>query len=177
MHAASLSLAFFIGVVLSITALGIVASSIGRLIAEWSVTFAILTAVLSCSAGAAAIFGPAIRRRVAAPAIAKRAGVPGAFLYGLAYTFATVTTGAGPLLLLLTVAAAIGRPLYGAALSLAYGIGRGAPFLVLGIFAGAVSAWLARVERMRRGAEVISGVALLVIGGYFGWLAYALSKT
>lgn len=44
---------------------------------------------------------------------------------------ATLTTSAGPLLLLLTVAAALGRPAYGAALSLAYSIGRGVPFLRL----------------------------------------------
>lgn len=101
----------------------------------------------------------------------------GAFLYGLTYTLATVTTGAGPLLLLLTIAAAMGRPLYGAVLSFAYGIGRGAPFLILGIFAGAVGAWLTRMEKMRRAAEMVSGLALIVIGGYFGWLAYSIART
>jgi cytochrome c-type biogenesis protein len=103
--------------------------------------------------------------------------VSGAFLYGLAYTLATVTTGAGPLFLFLTITAAIGRPAYGGLLSVAYGIGRGLPFLLLGISAGAVGSWLARVERLRRTAELISGIALVAIGGYFAWLAYALTTS
>jgi cytochrome c-type biogenesis protein len=88
-----------------------------------------------------------------------------------------VTTGAGPLLLLLTVTAAVGRPAYGGLLSLAYGVGRGLPFLLLGIFAGAVGSWLAGAERLRRGAELVSGFALVAIAGYFAWLAYALTTS
>ena len=173
-HGVVLSLSFFVGVVLSIVALGIAASYIGRLLADWSVEFAIATAVVSFCAGLAAVFAPLIRQRFRSPDIAKRGGLTGAFLYGLAYTLATVTTGAGPLFLLLTITAAIGRPAYGGLLSLAYGIGRGLPFLLLGMFAGAVGTWLARVERLRRGAELVSGIALVVIGGYFAWLAHAL---
>ena len=176
-HAATVSFAFFLGIVLSVVALGIAASYLGRLLAAWSVAFAIAAATVSLLAGTAALLGPQLRRRVPAPAIHQRAGVGGAFLYGLAYTLATVTTAAGPLLLLLTIAAAIGRPAYGAALSLSYGIGRGLPFFVLGISAGALGAWVSRVERWRRGAEIVSGVALVVIGGYFGWLGYALATS
>lgn len=160
--------------VLSLLALGVAASYFGRLLADWSAPFAILAALFSIAAGTAAIFAPQLRRRIAGPSIPKGGDLPGAFFYGLAYTLATVTTGAGPLFLLLTVAAAIGRPAYGAALSIAYGIGRGLPFLLLGLFAGVVGAWLARVEKVRRGAELVSGIALVAIGGYFGWLAWAL---
>lgn len=172
----ALASAFFLGVVLSILGLGIAASYLGRLFAAWSVGFAALTALFSFAAGTAAIGAPWIRRYVPAPNVERRSGLSGAFLYGLAYTLATVTTGAGPLLLLLTITAAIGRPVYGAAISLAYGIGRGLPFLLLGLFAGAIGSWLARIEKFRRGAELVSGIALLVIGGYFSWLAYALAS-
>lgn len=161
----------------SIVALGIAAAFAGRLLADWSVAFAVATAVFSLGAGVAAICAPRIRRRIPAPDVTKRGGASGAFAYGLAYTLATVTTGAGPLFLLLTVTAAIGRPAYGALLSVAYGIGRGLPFLLLGVFAGAVGSWLARVERLRRGAELVSGVALMVIGGYFAWLAYTITTS
>lgn len=65
----------------------------------------------------------------------------------------------------------MGRPGYGLALSLAYAIGRGAPFLLLGLFAGRVSVWLDRAERARRMFEVASGIALLGLSGYFIWLA------
>ncbi len=130
--------------------------------------------MFSLAAGTAAIFGPVLRRRISDPEIAKRGGIAGAFLYGLLYSVATVTTSAGPLLLLLTIAAAIGHPVYGAALSLSYAIGRGMPFLLLGFFAGRVGAWLARIGTARRIAEITSGVALLGLAIYFAWLAQTL---
>jgi cytochrome c-type biogenesis protein len=169
-----LSFAFFFGIVLSLLALGTAAAFLGRLLSRWSAAFAIGAALFSLAAGLAAIFGPALRRRVPDPEISQRGGVAGAFLYGLCYSVATVTTSAGPLLLLLTIAAAIGRPVYGAALSLSYAIGRGLPFLLLGLFAGTVGAWLARVNRARRIAEVVSGIALVMLSVYFVRLAQAL---
>jgi cytochrome c-type biogenesis protein len=169
-----LSLSFFLGVVLSLLALGVAASFAGRLFSRWKAAFAIGAALFSLAAGLAAIFGPTVRRYVPDPEVNKRGGIAGAFLYGLLYSVATVTTSAGPLLLLLTIAAAIGRPVYGAALSLSYAIGRGLPFLLLGLFAGTVGAWLARLGRARRIVEVVSGVALVTLAFYFGWLARAL---
>src|SRR5581483_1871613 len=120
-----LSVSFFVGVVLSLVGLGIGASVAGRLFSRWKAAFAIGAALFSLAAGLAAIFGPTVRRYVPDPEINKRGGI------------------AGPLFLLLTIAAAIGRPMYGAALSFAYAIGRGLPFLLLGLFAGTVGAWLA----------------------------------
>ncbi|MBA3356087.1 MAG: thiol:disulfide interchange protein [Pyrinomonadaceae bacterium] len=169
-----LSFSFFFGVVLSLLALGVAASFAGRLFSRWNAAFAFGVAAFSFIAGLAAIFGPSVRRHVPDPEVNKRGGMAGAFLYGLLYSVATVTTSAGPLLLLLTVAAAIGRPAYGAALSLSYAIGRGLPFLLLGLFAGTVGSWLARLGRARRIAEVVSGIALLVLSVYFVRLAQTL---
>ena len=166
-----LSISFFIGVVVSLLALGVFASIAGRLFSRWKAAFAIGAALFSLAAGLVAIFGPSVRRYVPDPEINKRGGIAGAFLYGLLYSVATVTTSAGPLLLLLTIAAAIGRPVYGAALSLSYAIGRGFPFLLLGLFAGTVGAWLARLGRARRIVEVVSGIALVALAFYFTWLA------
>jgi len=170
-----LSLAFFIGVVLSLLALGAAAAYFGRVLSQWSAAFAVGTAAFSLVAGIAAISGPWLRRYIPDPEIAKRGSVAGAFIYGLCYSVATITTAAGPLFLLLTVTAAIGRPAYGALLSFSYAVGRGAPFLLLGLFAGTVGAWLARMGRARRVAEVVSGIALLIIAVYFGRLALTLS--
>lgn len=169
-----LSLAFFFGIVFSLLALGIAASYAGRLFSRWSAGFAVGAAVFALVAGLSAIFGPALRRYIPDPEIRKRGGVAGAFIYGFLYSVATVTTSAGPLLLLLTIAAAIGNPLYGAALSFSYAIGRGLPFLLLGLFAGTVGAWLARIGRARRIAEVVSGVALIALAVYFVQLAQTL---
>lgn len=170
----TLSLAFFLGVVNSLLALGVAASYLGRLLARWSVAFAMAVSLFSLVAGLAAILGPTLRRYIPDPEIANRGGIAGAFFYGLCYSAATVTTSAGPLLLLLTVAAAIGRPAYGAVLSLSYAIGRGVPFLLLGLFAGTVGAWLARISWARRVAELVSGVALLVLAVYFARLAQTI---
>ena len=161
--------------VLSLLALGTAAAYFGRVLSQWSAAFAVGTAIFSLAAGLAAIFGPWLRRYIPDPEIARRGSVAGAFVYGLCYSVATITTAAGPLFLLLTVAAAIGRPAYGAMLSLSYAVGRGAPFLLLGLFAGAVGAWLARLGRARRVAEVVSGIALLILAVYFGRLALSLS--
>lgn len=160
--------------VISLLALGTAAAYLGRLFARWNAVFAIGAAAFSLAAGLAAIFGPALRRYVPDPEIAKRGGGVGAFVYGLCFSLATVTTSAGPLFLLLTVAAAIGRPAYGALLSLAYAIGRGVPFLLLGLFAGTLGAWLARLDRSRRIAEVVSGLALVGLSFYFVRLAQTL---
>lgn len=165
---------FFGGLVLSLVTLGVIASYAGRLMTRWSVAFAIGTATVSLVAGLAAIFGPIIRRRIPDPEISQRSGIAGAFLYGLGFSVATVTTSAGPLLLLLTIAAAIGRPMYGAVLSLSYAIGRGLPFLLLGLFAGVVGTWFARLGRARRIGEIVSGVALVILSLYFFRLAQTL---
>ncbi len=151
--------------------LGTVAAVIGRLLTRWKAAFALGAAALTFAAGLATLFGPALRRRVPDPGVRQRRGVFGAFTYGVLYSVATITTSAGPLMLLLTVAGAIGRPAYGAALSLAYGVGRGLPFLAIGLFAGRVGAWLERVDRARRTVEVVSGLALLGLSIYFGRLA------
>jgi cytochrome c-type biogenesis protein len=168
------SLAFFLGLVVSLLTIGVAASYLGRLLAGWSWAFAIGVSLFSLAAGLAAIFGPTIRRYVPDPEVSKRGGIAGAFIYGLLFSIATVTTSAGPLLLLLTVAAAIGRPAYGAALSLSYAIGRGVPFLLLGLFAGTVGAWLGRLGRARRIAEIVSGIGLIILGVYFARFAQRL---
>jgi len=168
--------AFFVGLVIALTALGTAASLVGRVLTNWDGSFAIGAAVLTFLAGLATIGAPWLRRRVPDPVVRQRTGIAGAFAYGVAYSVVTITTSAGPLILLLTVATAMGRPAYGAALSLSYAIGRGMPFVFIGLFAGALGAWLERVNRARRAAELASGVALLALSAYFVWLAVVLSR-
>ncbi len=167
---------FFVGLVMTLTALGTAASLAGRVLMNWDGPFALGAAVLTFVAGLATLGGPWLRRRVPDPVVRQRTGMAGAFAYGAAYSVATITTSAGPLILLLTVAAAMGRPAYGALLSLSYAIGRGMPFVFIGLFAGALGAWLERVTRARRVAEVVSGVVLVALSAYFVWLADVLSR-
>lgn len=140
---------------------------IGRLLTQWTSAFTLGAAALTIVAGLATLFAPAVRRRVPDPQVRQRSGVVGAFLYGILFSVATITTSAGPLILLLTVAVAMGRPSYGLGLSLAYGVGRGLPFLALGLFAGRLSRWIQRIERARRPIEIVSGLALIGLSIYF----------
>lgn len=169
-----LSVAFFVALAVTLTVLGTAAAAMGRLLTRWDAAFAIGAAAVTFVAGIVTLAGPALRRRVPDPDVRQRGGITGALAYGATYSVATITTSAGPLILLLTVATAMGRPLYGALLSLGYGVGRGLPFLALGLFAGRFAEWLARVERARRVAEVVSGVALLGLALYFVRLASVL---
>lgn len=175
---ATLSLAFFVGLVATLTALGTGAAAAGRLLTRYDVAFSVLAGVVSAAVGVAALAGPWVRRRVPDPHVRQRGGAAGALAYGVAYSVATITSSAGPLVLLLTVAAAIGRPAYGALLSLTFAAGRGLPFLALGLAVGHVGRrlgpWLERLDRGRRWVEIMSGVALLGLAGYFVWLATVL---
>ena len=173
-YGAALSLSFFVGLLLSFVVLGAIAALLGRVLSQWDAAFAAGAALVTLLAGLAALFGPAFRKRVPDPAVRRRGGILGSFLYGTVYSVATITSSAGPLLLLLTISAALGRPIYGALIALAFAIGRGLPFLLLGLFAGRMGALVARVERYRRPAEALSGVVLLGLSGYFAWLASVL---
>ncbi len=176
-----LSLLFFGGLVLSLTTVGVLAAVSGRVFTSNGPAFSIVAAVVLGLGAVAVLAGPWVRRRVPDPVVRQRGGRAGAFGYGAAYSLATITSSAGPLLLLLTVAAAVGRPVYGGFLSFAFSIGRGAPFLALGYGAEHGSQhlgrWLEFLDRGRRPVELLSGVALLGLTGYFLWLATVLPTT
>lgn len=176
---AALSLAFFLGLVLALTVLGTGAAAAGSLLPRYDAAFSVVAGVVTAAVGVAALAGPWVRRRVPDPDIRQRGGMAGAFSYGIAYSVATITSSAGPLVLVLTVATAMGQPLYGALLSLAFAVGRGLPFLALGLAAGHVSRrmapWLGRLDRGRRTVEVVSGIVLIGLAVYFFWLARVLS--
>lgn len=176
-----LSLVFFAGLVLSLTTVGTAAAVAGQVFTRNGPAFSVIAGLVLGVVGIAALAGPWVRRRMPDPTIRQRGGLAGAFGYGVAYSVATVTSSAGPLMLLLTVAAAVGRPLYGAVLSFAFAVGRGLPFLALGYGAevggSRIQPWLTRLERGRRTFEVASGIALVALAGYFLWLAAVLSLT
>ncbi len=176
-----LSLVFFTGLVFSLTVVGTAAAIAGQLFTQWAPAFSVFAGLVLGVVGLATLAGPWVRHRLPDPIVRQRGGLAGAFGYGIAYSVATITSSAGPLILLLSVASAIGRPWYGAALSLAFAVGRGLPFLALGYGAEAggsrLQRWLSRLDRGRRLFELASGVALLALAGYFLWLATVLTST
>ncbi len=153
-----ISAAFFAGIVINLTILGALAAQLGGILTEsfgryWTLGMA----VFSLAAAGLAFWGP--RLRPSQLAALRRPGLTGAFAYGFVFSLGT---SAAPLLVLLTVAALQGGSPYGLLLAFAFGLGRGLPFLLVGIFAGAVMR-LARIGAWRQTIQYVSGAALLFV--------------
>lgn len=165
----TIAVSFFAGIVVNLTILGALAGHLGAVITEsfgryWTLTMALV----SLAAAAMAFWGP--RLKADQLAALRRPEPTGAFGYGFIFSLGT---SAAPLLLLLTVAAAQARPGYGFLLAFAFGLGRGLPFLLVGLFAGALMR-LVRVASWRRTIQFASGCALLFVSGYYAMAFAAL---
>lgn len=157
-----IALAFFLGIVVNLTLLDAVAGRLGAILTESFGTYWTLTmAVLSFTAAIFAFRGP--RLQVDRLASMRRPRLSGSFVYGFIFSLGT---SAAPLLLLLTVAATRAEPGYGALLAFVFGLGRGLPFLMVGVFAGALIR-LTRIGIWRRAIQAVSGFALLFVGVYY----------
>lgn len=157
-----IALAFFSGIVLCLSALGALAGRLGIFLTEtfgqyWALSMALISAI----AAVTAFYGP--RLQVTKLAALRRPGIGGSFAYGVIFSLGT---SAAPLLLLLSVAAAKGNSFYGFLLALFFGIGRGLPFLIVSVFAGAISKF-AQLTWLRRSIQIISGIALLFVCYYY----------
>ncbi len=164
-----IAIAFFLGVVVNLVIVGALAGRLGALLTEtfgryWSLVMAAM------SFGAAVVAFRGTRLKVDQLGALRRPGLAGAFLYGFVFSLGT---SVAPLLLLLTFAAAQRSPENGFVLAFAFGLGRGLPFLLVGLFAGAVMR-LARVTLWRRAIEVISACALLFVSIYYARVFMAL---
>ncbi len=161
---------FFAGLVLSLTALGAVAGLLGlvatQAVGQW---WMLIMAGLAFFAALVVLSGPSLR--LPDVTALRRPGVLGAFLYGLVFSLGTPAVS---LLLVLTVAAAEHRPAYGALLALGYGVGRGLPFLLLGLCSGVATRLRCRPS-WARAIRVTTGSLLLVITGYYLWIFIKLS--
>jgi cytochrome c-type biogenesis protein len=157
-----IAVAFFAGIVVNLTVLGASAGQLGAFLTEsFGRYWALGMAIVSLCAAPVAFWGP--RLKIQRLADLRRPGIGGAFLYGFIFSLGT---SAAPLLFLLTVAAAQGRAEYGLLLALAFGIGRGLPFLLVGLFAGLLMRFAA-LARWRRALQMASGIALLTAAGYY----------
>ena len=156
------ALAFFLGIVVNLALLGAVAGRLGAILTEsfgryWTLGMATFSLV----AALVAFWGP--RFKVQRLADLRRPGISGAFIYGV---IVSLGTSAAPLLVLLTVSTAQARPEYGLLLALSFGVGRGLPFLLVGLFAGLIMRF-ASLARWRRPLQIVSGCALLTVAVYY----------
>lgn len=154
--------AFFAGIVINLAILGTIAGRLGTLATEsFGRNWALVMAAVSLLAAGVAFWGP--RLKPSQLAALRRPGLMGALGYGFIFSLGT---SVAPLLLLLAFSAATARPEHGFILALAFGIGRGAPFLLLGLLAG-LAVRFTRLTQWRRTLQVGSGCALLLLAGYY----------
>ncbi len=108
----------------------------------------------------------------------KASGVGGAFLLGIPFSVAICPFCAPALMVALTASASIGSPGFGAALLLAFALGRSIP-IMLGAWG---MGWLESLKpliRYQRPLEIVGGVVLVLSGiyllnEYFFWFDYSL---
>jgi len=141
---------FFTGIVVNLTILGALSGRLGAFLTEsfgryWTLAMSLISLL------AAIVAFRGLRLKVNQLAALRKPGLIETFSYGFIFSLAT---SVAPFLLLLTVAAAQARPEYGLALAFAFGVGRGLPFLLVGVFAGALMR-LARIGTWRRTIQVI----------------------
>lgn len=158
----SVTLSFFLGIVVCLALLGAVAGYSGAFLTEtFGKYWAVVMGTISLIAAGIAFYGPYLR--IGQLEKLRRPGIGGSFLYGFIFSLGTA---AAPLLLLLSFAATKGSIFYGLVLALLFGIGRGLPFLVVGLFANSVSK-LAKLSWLRKSIQITSGLALLYLSFYF----------
>ncbi len=161
--------AFFAGIVINLALLGTIAGRLGTLATEtFGRNWALAMATVSLLAAGVAFFGP--RLKPSQLAALRRPGLAGAFGYGFVFSLGT---SVAPLLLLLAFSAATARPGHGFLLALSFGVGRGLPFLLVGLLAG-IFVRLTRLTQWRRTLQVVSGCALLLLAGYYAQTFIAL---
>ena len=158
----AMAAAFFAGIVVNLTVLGALAGQLGSILTEsfgryWSLAMVIL----SLGAAIIAFRGPHLN--VEKLTALRRPGLVGSFGYGFIFSLGT---SAAPLLVLLAIATGRGSTLYGIILSFAFGVGRGFPFLLVGLFARSLVRF-ARISLWRRTIQFISGCALLLVSLYY----------
>ncbi|MEO6583722.1 MAG: hypothetical protein ABIO05_05325 [Ferruginibacter sp.] len=157
-----IALGFFFGIVVCLSVLGALAGRLAIFLTEtFGQYWALSMAVISAAAAVLAFYGP--RFTITKLAALRRPGIGGSFVYGWVFSLGT---SAAPLLLLLSVATATANPVYGFILALAFGIGRGLPFLIVSAFAGAVTKF-AQLTWLRRSIQIVSGLALLFVSYYY----------
>lgn len=157
-----ISTAFFAGIVVSLAVLGALAGRLGALATEsFGRNWALAMAAVSLVAAILALWRP--RLPIDTLTAWRRPGVLGTFGYGLVFSLGT---SVAPLLLLLTIAAAEGRPEHAFVLALIFGLGRGLPFLLAGLAGSAVTG-LTRLGLWSRAVQVASAAALLVVSVYY----------
>ena len=163
-----ISLAFVLGLSLTLALLGAMAALIGALFLQskafWFVVSGILIIMGANLLGLVSL--PGMAGTTLKPAGSK--GFLGAFVMGIPFAFVASPCTTPVTASVLAYAAIKGSPVYGFLLLFLYSIGRSIPLLLAGTFTGLVK----NIQVLGNWSEVlqkISGIVLIVLGLWFLW--------
>lgn len=164
-----IAFSFFLGIIVNLTILGLLAGRLGFLLSEsfgkyWALTMAFISLL------AAYIALRGFKLSINQLTYLRQSGLIGSFLYGFIFSLGT---SVAPLLLLLSIAASQSSLWYAIVLALAFGIGRGMPFLLIGIFSAAIMRFT-RLNSWRNVIQIVSGIGLLMVSLYYTITFYDL---
>lgn len=172
------SIAFVAGFSTVFVALGASASLIGQAISQYINILGTLAGIIIIAMGLhfLGLFRIGLLYREARVQVERKpAGLPGAYVLGLAFAFGW-TPCVGPILAaILFVAGAESTAGQGAILLTAYALGLGVPFLGAALFAGPFLRFMARFRRHLGRVEQAMGVVMVLTGILFlgGWMQQA----
>jgi cytochrome c-type biogenesis protein len=100
----------------------------------------------------------------------KLSGLGGSYLLGMTMGLVGSQCGTPILLVILSLAFASGKWLYGATLLFVYALGRGVPIVLAGTFTGILTR-MRVFAAMNQVMEKVAGFIIILVGGYFAWIA------
>ncbi len=168
----SLSLAFVLGIVFILAALGLAAGFAGSLFAEETYLYYGMAAFLI-------VMGLWMLKAYELPSEisilqkinpGKGSGHFGAFMLGLPFGLAASPCTLPLTASILAYAAVRGDALTGALFLMVFSVGRSLPLLVVGSFSGLIKK-INKLSGFQNKIEMISGTVLIVLGLYYLWMA------
>lgn len=159
------SIAFALGVTTIFVLLGLGATALGQLFAQWKQPLSYV------SAGILALFGlhflgviriPFLYREARLEGPAKPAGIAGAYVMGLAFGFGWTPCVGPALTAILLVASGSGDLWRGGTLLLVFGLGMTLPFVLAAGFAKPFLAWANRNRKYLGYIEKLMGIMLIL---------------
>ncbi len=163
------SVVFIFGFLLVFSMLGLAATELGRLFAEYRIFFQKAGGILIIIFGLGLMDILKIKffsktYRLFMPAKKNGASFLGAFLFGMTFGFAWVPC-IGPVLATILFLVSLGKePMLGVTLLGVFALGLGTPFLILGIFMRSITPAVARLHRSTRYVQSILGACIVLVG-------------
>jgi cytochrome c-type biogenesis protein len=169
----ALSAVFVLGMSLVFAAIGAIAGLMGHalIVAAWAYYAVAAICVVIGLQMLGVISLPFDRlNRWLPSARPERRGVPGALLFGMLFGLVAGPCSTPILAAIGAIAATTGSASRGAVLLFVYGLGKGAPLLLLGIASGSL-AFMRTVSKYTPALVKIGGVGIIGAGAYLVWIA------